>query len=113
MLSIEHRELFKDLICTALEGGSNYWYTIDYHNRIDGEYYHEIPFRPDGSLGITDLHGELEAPINLTEEKIIKAWELLRKEYPRHYQDAVQENHDADTGDILLQLALFGKLVFG
>jgi hypothetical protein len=33
--------------------------------------------------------------------------------YPSHLSDLVEEQDDAITADILLQLALFGELVYG
>ena len=32
---------------------------------------------------------------------------------PHHYADAVTESGDAVTGDVFLQLCLFGKVIFG
>jgi hypothetical protein len=105
-------ELLKDLLVTALECGSNYRYVITDHNKQNGEYYHEVPFRSDGELFIQDRDEEIK-PIKLTKDMLLNGFDLMRKEHPRHYQDATTENHDADTGDVLLQLSLFGKLVFG
>lgn len=39
--------------------------------------------------------------------------ELMRDKYPRHYADLVEENDDAITGDVFLQLAVFGELIYG
>ena len=37
----------------------------------------------------------------------------MKKEYPSHYADLVEENDDAETGDIWLQLAVFGEVIYG
>jgi hypothetical protein len=37
----------------------------------------------------------------------------MRDQYPRHYADLVEENDDAITGDVFLQLAVFGELIYG
>lgn len=106
-------EYFGNLLCSALEGGSNYWYQIVKHNREQDEYFHDIPFRINGELVIGDTDGYLKEPIKLTLPDLYKAWALMRIEYPRHWADALQENDDAATGDVFLQLAMFNKIVFG
>ena len=55
----------KDLLTTALEGGSNYWYseleplqTPKGKKPSDYEFWHlDIPFEPTGLIGITDADG--------------------------------------------------------
>lgn len=42
-----------------------------------------------------------------------KGLELMRDQYPRHYADLVEENDDLVTGDVWLQLAVFGELIYG
>jgi hypothetical protein len=37
----------------------------------------------------------------------------MKKEYPYHYADLVEGNDDAETGDVWLQLAVFGELIYG
>ena len=49
----------------------------------------------------------------ITLDNVRKGLELMRDEYPRHYADLVEENDDAITGDVFLQLAVFGELIYG
>jgi hypothetical protein len=49
----------------------------------------------------------------ITIDNIRKGLELMRDQYPRHYADLVEENDDAITGDVFLQLAVFGELIYG
>lgn len=42
-----------------------------------------------------------------------RAWTQLQIEYPKIYQDVLDENYDADTGDLFIQLAAIGKQVYG
>ena len=37
----------------------------------------------------------------------------MAETHPRHFADFLAGNEDATTGDVLLQLAVFGELVFG
>ncbi len=41
------------------------------------------------------------------------ALSLMATKYPHHFADILNENDDATTGDVLVQLALFGELVYG
>ena len=49
----------------------------------------------------------------LTLKDVRKGLRLMKKEYPSHYADLVEENDDAETGDIWLQLAVFGEVIYG
>lgn len=125
----------KGLLCSALEGGSNYWYENARMVLGDGyekkdfykggrmqdpkEYWHwsqivpfvegcavalDVPENPssDGSITYT-----------LDRAKIQEGLVLMSKEYPKHFSDLLEDNGDATTGDVFLQLALFGEVVFG
>ena len=50
---------------------------------------------------------------HITINDVKKGLELMRDQYPRHYADLVEENDDAITGDVFLQLAVFGELIYG
>ena len=56
-----------------------------------------------------------ERPVlaTLNEEKIQEALDLMAEKYPRHYKDFVDENEDADTGDVFIQLFVFGEVIYG
>ena len=49
----------------------------------------------------------------LTKEKLLKGIQLMADKHPRHFNDWMEQNDDATTGDVLLQLALFGEIIFG
>ena len=108
----------QDLLCCALEGGSNYWYEITKYIypegliRSDMEYPHlELPFR-GGSLSISDIEdGDFCGELNL--EACKRGLQVMADKYPQHYADFITENEDADTGDVFLQCALLGEIVYG
>jgi len=113
-------ERVQDLLCCALEGGSNYWYTIVEKCYPEGQtkeslgivYPHlELPFK-GGCLVISDGDpGTDNQTLDLAAIK--RGLQLLADKYPKHWSDFMQENEDADTGDVFLQLALFGEVIFG
>jgi hypothetical protein len=57
--------------------------------------------------------GETPTKHYLTMDNVQKGLELMRDEYPRHYADLMEEEDDAITGDVWLQLAVFGEVVYG
>lgn len=57
--------------------------------------------------------GEEPTKHYLTMDNVQKGLELMRDEYPRHYADLMEEEDDAITGDVWLQLAVFGELIYG
>ena len=114
------KERVSDLLCDAFEGGSNYWYVIAKVNypkgktKEDFEFYHiEVPLVEGGSL-IIDAQGDNEHSGKLLYlDSIRKGLQLLHDIYCNHFNDLLTENDDADTGDVFLQLCLFGEVVFG
>jgi hypothetical protein len=118
-------EQLSSVLCSALEGGSNYWYCIDgfveptnWEFTSEPEhrthYAHDYPLNPSGALFISDTtedgdHGRMR----LDWEAIQKGLTILAEKYPWHIADMIRENADADTGDALLQCCLFDDVIYG
>lgn len=114
-----------DMLCTAFEGGSNYWYVIVDEDRPKelakpwgDDYtpsYISIPFSKGGRLHIGDLEDEEEPPKILDRGAIDNGKRLLATDerYSHHYANLLRENDDAITGDVFLQLCLFGEVIYG
>jgi hypothetical protein len=134
----------RDLLCSALEGGSNYWIErISYRYRLPeghdlkdydchnghvgkhlpkhladaGEYhpkYLVIPFIPGCSIGISVLDDDAKGHIQHTLDIACmqRGMQLMAEKYPARFAEFLSENDDAETGDLFLQLSLFGELVY-
>jgi len=50
-------------------------------------------------------------PVSLATLK--KGLQRMATEYPKHFADIVNDNDDADTADVLLQLSTLGELRYG
>ena len=116
----------------AFEGGSNYWIdhaeipqaTCDRYKRSrnlcedlvecqeQGVYNwtHQIPFLEDGEVIIQTYEGDRHT---LNRDGIEKGIMLMATNSPRHFNDMVDEGGDSITADVLLQYALFGKVIYG
>jgi hypothetical protein len=117
-----------DLLCTAFEGGSNYWYVIEKFNKPEGApelqpregndvvYKHlDYPLTEGYSLTIADKNDKTTTFKNATlnRESLAEGLQVMSDKYPKHFADFVAENDDADTGDVFLQCCCFGEVIFG
>lgn len=126
-------EQIKGLLCSALEGGSNYWYMVEKFRLAPGlsyadfqqggkmqdpkNYWHPYQLIPlvDGcSLEISDMEGENPKKIyRLNKSAIRKGLEVMVEKYPKHFADMISGNDDACTGDVFLQCAVLGDVIYG
>lgn len=104
------------LLCTAFEGGSNYWYLIeDFENpdNVPVEFRHvELPFVGGAVLVSVPDDGDGKV-YRLDRAAVERGLAVMAEKYPRHLLDFIEENDDADTGDVFLQCALFGEVIYG
>lgn len=116
------------LLDTAFEGGSNYWYFIKGRTvppaitfQTDPRHlcwYTDYPLNVGGDLIITVKDGEdfcdfkgKEYHLNL--KTIEDGLRIMQEKYPRHFNDVLDDNYDAETGDVFLQCCLFNDAIFG
>jgi len=135
-------QVLQDLLTNALEGGSNYWYcNADYEvpeeNRglveeasrgifrgywapfFGGALKLQVKFHGDklpyrtSSVTYEDRVAGPGIEWRIEYEDMEIAAQIMAEKYPRHLRDAILENHDADTGDVFLQLCCFGEIIYG
>lgn len=124
-------ERIANMLCTALEGGSNYWYLIRKHIKPPTYVYKTMatstpagkkveiiphiddPCNEGGALMIGDLEEEKRKPIRLDLPAMQRGLQLMSEKYQHHFADFLAENDDAITGDVFLQLCLFGEVIYG
>jgi hypothetical protein len=134
----------RDLLTSALEGGTGYWAFIwdqefapgleyaDFREggkmQIPNNYHHPfelIPFVPGCALLIVDSNevssnnegGEADLPEGteiwrLDRQSIQDGLQVMATNYPRHWSNFIEQNDDAETGDVFLQCCLMGKIVY-
>lgn len=114
-----------DLLCCAFEGGSNYWCQIKV-KKAPAEFsfrympdlsdkptsYTDYPTNRGGYLIVGDIEGDMEDGL-LDLGTIRFGLQTMADQYPRHWQDFMDDNEDATTGDVFLQCCLWGEVVFG
>lgn len=112
-----------NLLCSAFEGGSNYWYQIDkfikptnmtFQTDEDQIFRHlDYPLNEGGALIISDIEGDEDKPKRLDMEAIKKGLQIMAEKYPRNMGDFLNDNDDAETGDVFLQCCIFGDAIYG
>lgn len=112
-ISIDTQSL-SDLLCNAIEGGSNYWCkSIDRVGDSPAEYRHEHPFYEGCSLLVVPSEETEKNEYIVDIQAIRKAVQIMANSYPIAFNDLLNDNADAETGDIFLQLCCFGEVIFG
>lgn len=117
-----------DLLTGALEGGSNYWieswdYTPKYKKSVStATLLHTVKFQdtlytfPQYLIQHDDFGlviRENATKHTLTLNRVKKGLKIMAMNYPRHFQDFISENSDAQTCDVFLQCSLLGKVIYG
>lgn len=131
-----------DLLCSALEGGSNYWYEIERKEEpkawtiderpvyataeeaeanINTHYAHYYPFNEGGALYITDANAdepELKEAVRLDLEAInngLQAWAMdaMRKQEERTAHPCHLADFIKDEGDAITADVFLQYCIFG
>lgn len=91
-----------DLLITAAEGGSNYW--ADFEELADGAY----------RIVEQEQSGDAVVLAEVTPLMMAKACQKAIELYQHNHKIIADVDlHDAETADIVLQVATFGELVYG
>ncbi len=125
-------EQVRHLLCAAFEGGSNYWLVIkrryfapgitleDFREgrrfQTAGDYFHPdeiIPTVDYCGLIVSTNDDDKEKEYDLNVSTLRNGLQRMADKQPRQWQDFLEENEDAGTGDIFLQLCLFNEVIYG
>jgi len=111
-------ELLQDVIITALEGGSNYWYLLKnfgehYTDKEDGittteHIAKQIVTNPMYKLTIYDIETDEVLGI-ITQSKFKKALQECNDQR----DIIINGSFDAGDADIIFQMAVMGEIQFG
>jgi hypothetical protein len=109
-----------DLLETGLYGSSWFGLTkINYPAGVGKDTdYTLVPLMEGGHLVITDYsveeEGEKPVPYTLDRAALLRGLQLFANLKPqRHWAAFIEENDDQETGDVFLQLCLFGEVLYG
>lgn len=118
-------ERIANLLCSAIEGGSNYWYMIERkqeptawtfderpvyataeeaEKNINTHYLHYYPLNEGGALYITDANAdepELKEPVRLDMQAIRKGLQAWADDAMKEDSDKTRTAHPCHIGDFI------------
>jgi len=116
---------FENLIVTALEGGSNYWYMLDLENsvgirrskddqrpmtmRIAAALYND----KSAAVIVLDTEDEEETLGTLTYQSVRKTLENFPSDHQWALDNVLNGDYDANDADIVFQVLVMGEVVYG
>lgn len=114
-----------DALCSALNDGLNCWCRIsgvlapsiwEFESNPkseSGHYTQDYPLNPGGALLIVDEESDDDGVLTLDWNALQKGLTVMAERYPKTFSNIITGNADANTGDMLLQCSLFGKVIYG
>lgn len=128
-----------NLLCCGMEGGINYWARIAEYETPehfpersvfgDRQLFPHIDYPIAGGAVLIQEHcdaadmsedgilvdgdGKPLVMHTLDREALNRGLKVMAAKYPRHFQDFLNEDADATTGDVFVQCCLFGEIVYG
>jgi hypothetical protein len=107
-------QLIEDIVVDAIEGGIGYWCCLD---NTTPEWENRPEKMPVSQWAVNLLLNN--KPIKLEDTESEEVYELTLEKLLKGFSKAIAEYNvdiecvDAETGDIIVQLALFDEIVFG
>lgn len=99
-----------DLIVNALDSADiGYWV-----RRVEGCGDHAGLLKGNRTAIVIEDDGSRSGRQHVLDAaKVRQGVQLMLEKYPNHYADMLADNADCITGDVLVQLALLGEIVYG
>ena len=115
------RQLNEDLLVTALEGGSNYWYYIKSlemiwdtpSNQPTSTRIYQAVMDNGVEIEIHDIEDEDERLGVISKAGIEGALSKLKEIEPYIYEDIMNDAWDAESADAWFQIVVMGEIVYG
>jgi len=108
------RQRVVDTLINALEGGSNYWLSSYSLGSGEDDSEKELQGILNGERTMTVKENDRDAKTyKVTVKDIEEGLQLLASKYPWHLKNLIDESDDAETADVLLQLAALKEVVYG
>jgi hypothetical protein len=123
------KERIEDILVSAFEGGCGYWLTIlstdmiKESKKFDGELNLIKMLMMGATIPIRDAENTKEVLGELNVFKVTQAIQAItdgkdlkgkeNEHYKFHADNFFNENDDAETADVIIQIATMGEIVFG
>lgn len=118
------KERVADLLCGALEGGSNYWYCLPELAAVKNatNELQRFPlvdriisavYENNVSVPVYDVEDDTYHLGDINLANIARGEELMLQNFPDCFGDVIKEQDDAETADVWFQLVVMGEVVYG
>ena len=124
IINIRHEisdDLIESLLCCAFEGGITYWANnVSCEDKEDmkkvGGWKHEYLTKTKKKDAVMYIHDIDGGRSRITKQQIIDA--LQKMDYKENgctkaLKNILSGNYDSDDADLLVQMACFGKVIYG
>ena len=111
-------ERIVELLETAFYGGINHWATVRGYEP-KGPFLSSITavLQGNGKILLQELGDDMNDYTGtqhaLGREHLEKGLRLMAEQYAHHVKAFMEENEDAETGDVFVQLAALGEITYG
>jgi hypothetical protein len=119
-------ETIADMVVSAFEGGITYWAgkarpvvpCEDCVTYEDGCPWYAKPSLYENDFKIRIVQHEEHTTgsgtdVFMTPESVQRGIDLMAEKYPSFFSDMVSGEGDATTGDVFVQLCVFGDIIYG
>lgn len=97
-----------DIIVTALEGGIGYWCQASVYEHEDGKPHRAVVHQLN-----KDESGYRRRGMVIDRAAIIDGLKKLAPKYSTQLSRLVNDDYDSDDADVVVQVALFGEVIYG
>lgn len=99
----------------GVEGGISYWARVSGYRPTDRPEggYDLPPFEAIDLLGSPSQGHAANARYRITPASLVRGLRIMAEKYPRHAARILEDSSDAETGDVLIQCATLGEIVYG
>ena len=117
-LNIEDQDII-DVLITALEGGSNYWYNLPELDMVKCHQYPNKSFAISEKVGKAVLEYNEVIPVYDIEDEDNHLGDISQNNIKRGLQLFINDNRcwipdmDAEQADIFFQFVVMGELIYG
>ena len=120
------RDSLAYLLCSGMEGGISYWAEVvgyehpepyDLRDYFSDEWSSKLykhihfPLLPGGAVILRDKEEDKHYKLDL--ESLLNGMRILANKYPSHYANFLNDDFDAFTGDVFIQCAVLGDIIYG
>lgn len=119
------KEQIKDVIVTALEGGSNYWYFLtndsvkairDKVSKEENKYLSEAitdAIYKGAVIPIYDIENPNDLLGTLSKDSVEAGIQLMINQERDEIESVLDDTYDAESADVMFQYFVMGEIVFG